>query len=129
LDIKIQFGIINWRLEKIRKNDRESRKVLTMYKMHHPKADVDRIYMKRKEGGRGLLQIEATYKAEIINIAEYLKTKYTEDQFVNIVKNDESNQTNTNSKIEITAKIAEDLNKSNENSNTKWKTFNTKRQN
>ena len=32
--------------------------------MHHPKADIDRIYMKRKEGGRGLLQIEATYKRD-----------------------------------------------------------------
>jgi hypothetical protein len=33
--------------------------------------------VKRKEGGRGLLQIEATYKAKKINIAEYLNTKYT----------------------------------------------------
>jgi len=97
--------------------------------MHHSKADVDRIYMKRKEGGKGFLQTEATYKAEIINMAEYLKTKYTEDQFVNIVKNHKSNQTNTNSTIRITAKIAEDLNQSNENSNTKRKTFNTKKQN
>jgi hypothetical protein len=37
-------------------------------------------------GGKGLLQIETTYKAEISNIAEYLNTKHTEDQFVNIVK-------------------------------------------
>ena len=39
--------------------------------MHHPKA---RLYVKRKEGGRGLVQVEAAYKAEIINIAEYLNT-------------------------------------------------------
>jgi len=45
--------------------------------MHHPKTDIDRLYVKRKEGGRGLLQIEAIYKAAIINIAEYLNTKYT----------------------------------------------------
>ena len=57
-----------------------------MNRMHHPKADIDRLYVKRKEGGRGLIQIEATYKAEIINIAEYLNTNYKEDQFVNIVK-------------------------------------------
>ena len=38
----------------------------TMYKMHHPKADIDRLYVKRKEGGRGLVQVEAAYKAEII---------------------------------------------------------------
>jgi len=53
------------------------------------KSDVDRLYLKRK-GGRGLVQIEAAYKAEIINIAEYCNTNYREDQFVNIVKSHES---------------------------------------
>ena len=56
--------------------------------MHHPKADIDRLYVKKKEGGR--VQVEAANKAEIINIAEYLNTNYKEDQFVNIVKNHES---------------------------------------
>jgi hypothetical protein len=28
--------------------DRKTRKILTMYKMHHPKADTDRLYVKRK---------------------------------------------------------------------------------
>jgi len=50
--------------------------MLTMYKMHHPKADVSRLYVKRKEGGRGPVQIEAAYKAEIITVAEYLNTNY-----------------------------------------------------
>ena len=56
--------------------DRKTRKMLTMYKMHHPKADIDRLYVKRKEGGRGLLQIEAAHKTEIMNTAEYLNTNY-----------------------------------------------------
>ena len=30
-----------------------------MYKMHHPKADLDRLYVMWKEGGRGRVQIEA----------------------------------------------------------------------
>ncbi|KAF2889734.1 hypothetical protein ILUMI_16438 [Ignelater luminosus] len=30
--------------------------MLTTYKMHHPKADVDRMYTSRKDGGRGLMQ-------------------------------------------------------------------------
>ena len=46
--------------------------------MHHPKADIDRLYVKMK-GGRGLVQAEAAYKAEIINIAEYLNTNYKDD--------------------------------------------------
>jgi hypothetical protein len=52
--LRYSFGIINWRLGEIKKIDRKTRKILTVYKMHHPKADIDRLYVKRKEGGRGL---------------------------------------------------------------------------
>jgi len=74
--LRYSFGISDWRTEEIKKIDRKTRKMLTMYKMHHPKADTNRLYVKRKEGGRGLVQTEAAYKAEIINIAEYLNTNY-----------------------------------------------------
>ena len=57
-----------------------------MYTMHHPKADIDTLYVKRKEEGRSLLQTEETYKAEMNNTADYSYTKYIEDQFVNVVK-------------------------------------------
>jgi hypothetical protein len=85
------FDIINWRIEEIRKIDRTTTKILTMCKMPSPKGDMDSLYLKRIVGGRDLLQIEATCKAKIINFAKYLKTKYAEDQFVNIVKSCESN--------------------------------------
>jgi hypothetical protein len=49
-----------------------------MYKAPHPKADIDRLYVKRKEGGRGLSQTDAACKREIIKIAEYLTKNYTE---------------------------------------------------
>jgi hypothetical protein len=97
--LSYSFGIINWRLEEIRKVDMKTRKVLTIYKMHHPKTVIDGLYVKRKGGGTGLLQTEATYQAKIINIAEYLNTKYREDQFASTVKSHESNQPNTNSTI------------------------------
>ena len=77
--------------------------------MHHPKVDIDRLYVKRKEGGRGLVQVEAAYKAEMINIAEYLNTNYEEDQFVNTVKNHESTQPNMNSVLKLATKIIEEL--------------------
>jgi len=92
--------------------------MLTVYKIHHPKADVDRLYVKRKEGRRGLVQIEAAYKAEIINIAEYLNTNY-KDQFVNIVKSHESTQPNVNSIIKTAANITEELSQPSEKSDTK----------
>ena len=95
--MRYSFGIIKWRIEEIKKIDRKTRKMPTMYRMLHPKADIDMLYVKRKEEGRGLVQVEAAYKAEIINIAEYLNTNYKEDQFVNIVKCHESIQPNMNS--------------------------------
>jgi len=84
--LRYSFDIINCRIEEIKQIDRKTRKMLTIHKMHHPKADIDRLYVKRKEGGSGLVQVEAAYKAEIINIAEYLNMKYKEDQCVNTVK-------------------------------------------
>ena len=58
------------------------------------------------------------YKAEVISFTEYLNTKYTEDQFVNIVTSHQSYQHYMNSTIIIAAKIVEELNQSDENSNT-----------
>jgi len=77
------------------------------------------LYVKRKGGGRGEIQIEATYKGEIINIAEYLNTNYKEDQFVNIVKSHESTQPNMNPIIYTAGKITEELNQPNEKSDAK----------
>jgi len=83
--LRYSFGIINWRLEKIRKIDRKTKKILTLYKMHNPKADMDRLYVKKTKGGRGPLQIKATYKAETINIAEYLNTNIKKtSKYVNL---------------------------------------------
>jgi len=66
-----------------------------------------------------MVQIEAAYKAEIINIAEYLNTNYKEDQFVNIVKSHESTQPNMNSIIKTAGKIIEELRQPNEKSDAK----------
>jgi len=111
--LRYSFGIINWRTEEIKKIDKKTIKMLTMYKMYHPKGDIGRLYVKRKEGVRGLVQIEAAYKAEIINIAEYLNKNYKEDQFVNTVKSQESTQPNVNSKIKTAANITEELSQPN----------------
>jgi hypothetical protein len=90
-----------------------------MYKMHHSKIDIFRLYLKKKGGERGLLQTVVTYKGETINIAEYLKTKYAEDQFVNIIKSNKSHQPSMKSTMKMAAKFAQKLNQSHENSDTK----------
>ena len=51
-------GIIQWKASELKDLDRKSRKKMTMYGGLHPKSDVDRLYVKRKEGGRGLISVE-----------------------------------------------------------------------
>ena len=79
--------------------------------------------MKKKEGGRGLLEFEVTYKAEMINTADFLNTKCIEYQFINIVKSQERSQPNMNSTITLGARIAEKLKELNENSDKKKETI------
>ena len=54
-----------------------------------------------------------------MNIAEYLNTNYKKDQFVTIVKSQQSNQPNMNSIIKTAAKITEELSQPNEKSDAK----------
>ena len=70
--VTYSINISNWQMKEIKKMDAKTRKLFTMFKMHHPKADVDRMYLPRKEGGRGLIQLECTYKTSIIGLDKYL---------------------------------------------------------
>ena len=70
--VTYSFNIINWTVEDLKKTDRKTRKLLTMGKMHHPKADKDRLYLPRKSGGRGLIQIEKTYKTKTMSLNAYV---------------------------------------------------------
>ena len=66
--ITYSMNILNWKINDLKRLDTKTRKLLTMYIMHHPKADVDRLYLPRSEGGRGLIQIELTYKIETVGL-------------------------------------------------------------
>ena len=46
--LRYSFGIFNWHQEELQKLERKTRKLLTTHRQHHPKADVDRLYVPRK---------------------------------------------------------------------------------
>ena len=48
---------------------------MTMHKALHPRDDVDRLYVSRKEGGRGLASIEDSVDASIQQLEDYTKTR------------------------------------------------------
>ena len=57
-------GILQWKESELKNVDRKSRKTMTMYGALHPKSDVDRLYIKRKVGGRGLMSVECCVREE-----------------------------------------------------------------
>jgi hypothetical protein len=69
--LRYSFGIINWHREEIRKLERKTRKVLTAYGQHNPRADTDRLYVPRIGGGQGLTQMEEAYITETTKLVEY----------------------------------------------------------
>ena len=44
-----------------------------MYGVLHPKSDIDRLYLKRKHGGRGLISIEMCLRLEENNLGMYVR--------------------------------------------------------
>ena len=82
--VTYSFNIINWKMNEIKKLETETRKLLTIQRMHHPKADVDRLYLPRTpSGGGGLIQIETTFKTITVGLETYLK--HLEDTLLQLV--------------------------------------------
>jgi hypothetical protein len=67
--------------------------MLTIHGQHHPKADIDHLYVPRKDGGRGLMQIERAYITEVIKLNEYVE--HTEDPLMQIVRTHQHNTSTT----------------------------------
>ena len=62
--IRYGAGIVQWRKNELEAIDRKTRKLLTMYRSLHPRADVDRLYWKRKNGGKGFISVEECVRIE-----------------------------------------------------------------
>ena len=84
------FDIINWTAEDIKYLDRKTRNLLTKERMHHPKSDVDPMCLPRSSGGRGLIQIETTYKTTTIGVATYLEK--SDDPLLKLVNQHEESR-------------------------------------
>ena len=63
-------------MEELKEVDRKTRKLLNNYRALHPQADVDRLYLKSKEGGRGLISVEDCVEMEKENSAWAVRKSY-----------------------------------------------------
>ena len=56
--VRYSGPFLKWTSDELRQMNQRTRKLMTMHKALHPRDDVDRLYVPRKEGGRGLTSIE-----------------------------------------------------------------------
>ena len=69
--------------------DQRTRKLMIMHKALHPRDDVDRLYVSRKEGGRGFASIEDTVDASIQRLEDYIEKH--ERGLITAIRNDTDN--------------------------------------
>ena len=62
--IRYGAGILSWTAKELKELDTKTRKQMRLHRAHHPQGDVDRLYVSRKLGGRGLHSVEEVVRRE-----------------------------------------------------------------
>ena len=71
--------------------DQRTRKLMTIHKALLPRDDVDRLYVSRKEGGRGLASFEDCVDASIQRLEDYIQKH--DGGLITAIRNDTDNDT------------------------------------
>ena len=79
------FPVLDWTITELKIIDRETRKMLQQYHAMHSQSDVTRLYLLRKNGGRGLINITNHYRNAIINFSSSILN--SEEQFLKLTSN------------------------------------------
>ncbi|XP_067932894.1 uncharacterized protein [Watersipora subatra] len=80
--IRYPASIIKWTEEAIKGADIATRKLLTMHGALHPKSDTTKLYIDRKDGGKGLLSVQQRVKEEEQHIRAYAAFMATSDKLL-----------------------------------------------
>ena len=72
--IRYTAAIVQWPVNILKELDRKTRKFLCLFRGLHPRSDVDRLYLPRKMGGRGLRSVEDVVCEEKCSLSCYVQT-------------------------------------------------------
>ena len=87
--IRYSGPFLKWTRDELKLMDQRTRKLMTMHKALHPRDDVDRLYVSRKEGGRGLASIEDSVDALIQQLEDYIQKH--DGGLITTIRNDTDN--------------------------------------
>ena len=95
--VRYSGPFLKWTKDELRQMDQRTRKLMTMHKALHPKDDVDRLYVSRKEGGRGHASIEDSVDASIQRLED--NTEKHEGGLITAIRNNTDNTIDNRRKI------------------------------
>ena len=67
------FRLVNWVRKETAKMDRKMRKLVSVEEINYMKAHINRLYIKRWNGGAGWVELESTYNATTIGLSAHIK--------------------------------------------------------
>ena len=87
--VRYSRPFLKWTRDELKQMDQRTRKLMTMHKALHPRDDIDRLYVFRKEGGRRLASIEDSVDTSIQRLEDYIKKH--ERGLIAAIRNDTDN--------------------------------------
>ena len=87
--VRYSGPFLKWTRDELKQMNQKTRKLMTMYQALHPRNDVDRQYISRKEGGRGLVSIADSVDASIQRLEDYIEKH--ERGLITAIRNDMDN--------------------------------------
>ena len=84
--LRYSAAFASWRKSELQVIDRKTRKLFTIYGALQLKSDVDRSYIPRKEGGRGLISIEDCVELAVRGLEVYVHG--SEERLIQAAKGD-----------------------------------------
>ena len=100
--VRYSGPFLKWTRDELKQMDQRTRKLMTMHKVLHPRDDVDRQYVLRKEGERGLACIEDSIDASIQRLKDYIHKH--ERGLITATRNETENTMNNKMTITRTQK-------------------------
>ena len=83
------IGILNWTKKEICDLDVTTRKILMMAGAIRAASDIDRLYIQRSKGGRGLRSIEDMYEIRTVGMMQHLEEAAEKHSLLKLVKEHE----------------------------------------
>ena len=87
--VRYSRSFLKWIREEPQQMNQRTRKLVMMHKALHPKDDIDRLYVSRKEGGRGLSSSGDSINASIRQLEDGIKKR--KERRITVARNNTNN--------------------------------------